>query len=209
MESGCLPVPLNCLCHWVHPYLSTSCSLIEIITQSTSRMLSLSLSLIAGLWNQKKKERCRSNLDWMSVYVRLCECTCLFELSNESLWLYADIHLCILAFMCVSTCVQHGWMDVCAGQAYRTICKGCVPIFRLSARRQRDVEEKHFKLRLTLKQNLYVSLWASAYSFNPFYLKIRLYRGLNACLILWISTASVFCSIYIDFFLVRAYSLRS
>lgn len=73
------------VCHCVHPDLLTNFPLIEIIAQSTSRMRSLSLSLIAGLWTRMTQR----NAAGQTLIACLCTCvfmnTHLFMPSKESL----------------------------------------------------------------------------------------------------------------------------
>lgn len=166
-------VPLNCLCVIV-------CSAPGPVNQLSTDWnndpvpLGCCLSLIANLWNQDdRKKLCRSNLDCIShVSLYVCLCQIMFQMILCDCRHTCKIRKCM--YVCLHVYSMGGWLFVCAWHANRTSVNARVLFLYLdwAARRQRDVEEKHFKQRLTLKQNLHVFLLADAYFLKPFICKL-------------------------------------
>ena len=67
--------------------------------------------------------------------------------------------MCVFVCVCVCVCI--------AGLRNKLTLKGCIPIFRLSTRRQRDVEEKALEAKTDPETELtYVSVsWCIPFEF--------------------------------------------
>lgn len=100
------------VCHWVHPDLSTSCSLIEIITHSTSRMLSLWLQVCETRMTHTQKKKpapgqisifCVRAFLWVHMFV----CAFKWVSLTRSTHILANFGIYVCVYICIA------WLDGC------------------------------------------------------------------------------------------------